>query len=124
LSGIQKELGPKGFQPLEAAINEHPDVPGFVKTFKPSFPVGIADGVQARNYLQLGPTQQAFVPLLVMIDRQGNIRYQHTGGEQQYFDEDLIKQALNLRGEIDKLLAEGQKPARPAAQKKRTAAKK
>jgi len=109
---MQEELGPKGFQALEAAINDKPDVPGFILMFKPSFPIGIADNVQARNYLQLGISEQAYVPLLVIIDRQGNIRFQHTGGEQKFFSDDLIRQTMNLREEIDKLLAEGQKPAK------------
>ena len=69
--------------------------------------------MQARNYMQLGISQQAYVPFLVLIDRQGNIRSQHTGSEEQFFSDDLIRQTMNLRGEIDKLLAEGQKAAAP-----------
>jgi hypothetical protein len=121
---MQAELGPKGFQALEAAINENPNVPGFILQFKPLFPIGIADNIQARNYLQLGISEQAFVPLLVIIDRQGNIRFQHTGGDQKFFSDDLVRQTMNLRGEIDTLLDEGLKPAksttrsRPAARKK------
>jgi hypothetical protein len=121
---MQAELGPKGFQALEAAINENPNVPGFILQFKPLFPIGIADNIQARNYLQLGISEQAFVPLLVIIDRQGNIRFQHTGGDQKFFSDDLVRQTMNLRGEIDTLLDEGLKAAksttrsRPAARKK------
>jgi len=86
--------------------------------FKPTFPVGIADPMQARNYLQMGPTEQSYVPYLVMIDRQGNIRYQHTGAEREFFDDDLVVQTKNLRSQIDVLLAEGEKPAaRPPAKK-------
>jgi hypothetical protein len=125
---MQEELGPKGFQALEAAINDKPDVPGFILQFKPSFPIGIADNVQARSYLQLGISEQAYVPLLVIIDRQGNIRFQHTGGQQKFFSDDLIRQTMNLRDEIDKLLAEGQKPAKATTRagtgtRKRTSAK-
>ena len=108
---------------MEAAINDNPDVPGFIQKFKPSFPVGTASDPQARTYLQMGISERAFVPLLVMIDRQGNIRYQHTGNDQQYFDDDYFKQMANLRAEIEKLLAESPKALRPAAQK-RTGVKK
>jgi hypothetical protein len=110
---MQAELGAKGFQALEAAINDKPDVPGFILHFKPLFPVGVADNVDARNYLQLGIGEQAYVPLMVIIDRQGNIRFQHTGGDQKFFSDDLVRQTMNLRGEIDPLLAEGLKPAKP-----------
>ena len=86
--------------------------------FKPTFPVGIADPMQARNYLQMGPNEQGFVPYLVLIDRQGNIRYQHTGSERDFFSDDLAVQNKNLRSEIDVLLAERDKPAaRPPARK-------
>ncbi len=124
MSGLQQELGAKGFQAVEAAINgDNPDVPGFIQRFKPLFPVGTALDQQARTYLQMGNTDHAFVPLLVMIDRQGNIRCQHTGNEQVYFDDDYFKQMANLRGEIEKLLGESPKATKPAAQKK-TGAKK
>jgi len=124
LSGIQQELGPKGLQVVEAAINsDNPDVPGFIQRFKPLFPVGAAKDAEAHTYLQMGIAERAFVPLLVMIDRQGNIRCQHTGNEQVYFDDDYFKQMANLRGEIEKLLGESPKATKPAAQKK-TGAKK
>jgi hypothetical protein len=120
LSGIQAELGTKGFQALEAAINENPNVPGFILQFKPLFPVGIADNVDARNYLQLGISEQAYVPLLVIIDRQGNIRFQHTGGEQKFFSDDLVQQTMNLREEIDPLLSEVPKPTKPTTKSRST----
>jgi hypothetical protein len=124
LSGIQQELGPKGLQVVEAAINgDNPDVPGFIQRFKPLFPVGAAKDAEAHTYLQMGITERAFVPLLVMIDRQGNIRYQHTGTEQQYFDDDYFKQMANLRREIETLLAESSKASRTAVQGRRAAKK-
>src|ERR1700685_1678764 len=40
LEGIYKDLAPKGFEVLEAALNENPDVPSFVANFKVPFQVG------------------------------------------------------------------------------------
>lgn len=91
---------------VESAINENPDVPGFNRQFQPTFPVGISDNTKVREFMQLPIFERSFVPFLVLIDRQGVIRFQHTGGEQNYFTEDVVKQATNIRGESEKLLAE------------------
>jgi hypothetical protein len=119
LSGIKSELGAKGFEVVESAINENPDVPGFVRTFKPNFPVGTSDNAQVHGFMQIPMFERSFVPFLVMIDREGMIRFQHTGSEAAYFDTDPVKQTANIRAEAEKLLAE--RPARPA---RRTAVKK
>src|SRR5271155_1575007 len=42
LSGLKKDLGPKGFEVLGAAINDGADVPDFIRRFQPAFPVGTA----------------------------------------------------------------------------------
>ena len=115
MSGIQSELGDKGFQVLEGAINENPDLPGFIRTFKPNFPVGTADNSKVHEFMQIGMMVRSFVPFMVLIDRQGMIRYQHTGAE-PYFTDDPITQTANIRAELDKLLAE---PAPKATKKPR-----
>jgi len=102
------------------AINDNPDVPGFIRAFKPNFPVGTADNAKVHEFLQIGMFVRSFVPFMVLIDRQGMIRYQHTGAEQAYFTDDLPKQTANIREELDKLIGE---PA-PKAPRKRPAAKK
>jgi len=109
LSGIEKDLGPKGFSVLEAAINENPDVPGFIRTYQPSFPVGTAAGLSALEYLQWPLQQRSIVPLMVFIDRAGMIRAQYTGVDTSFFDDDMEK---HFREEAEKLLKEG--PPRPA----------
>src|SRR5271167_2632409 len=42
LDGIYKDLAPKGFEVVEAALNENPDIPSFVSQYKVPWPVGTA----------------------------------------------------------------------------------
>ncbi|MDQ6759988.1 MAG: hypothetical protein M3Z32_09015 [Acidobacteriota bacterium] len=120
MSGIQNELGPKGFQAIEAAINENPEVPTFIQQFKPTFPVGVSDNGTARNYMQLSTVVHAYVPFLLFIDRTGVIRSQYTGSDPLLADES--REDKNLRAEITKLLAENTrnaaKPVKRAGKKK------
>lgn len=104
---------------VESAINENPDVPGFMRMFKPNFPVGTSDNMKVHGFMQLPMFERSFVPFLVLIDRKGVIQFQHTGAEQNYFSEDFVKQTTNIRGEAEKLLAEP-----PAKAPRRTAVKK
>jgi hypothetical protein len=106
---------------VESAINENPDVPGFVMRFKPNFPVGISDNMKVRQFMEFPMVERTFVPFLVMIDRQGVIRFQHTGSEADYFIEDFTKQTANIRSEAEKLLAEPPPRAARRTSVKRTA---
>jgi hypothetical protein len=120
LSGIQNELGPKGFQAIESAINENPDVPGFVRQFRPTFPVGTTDNLKSYEFMQFSTVTRYFVPFMVFIDRQGMIRVQYTGSDTDFFNTDIIKQSANIREQAEKLLNEPQKAARPTTRKKTT----
>jgi len=111
LSGIEKDLGPKGFAVVEAAVNENPDLPGFIQRFQPPFPVGTAGGEAALKYLQWPPDQRPLVPLMVFIDRQGVIRAQYSGQDEKFFDD---QQNQHIRELAEKLLAD---KAGPAAKK-------
>ena len=120
MSGIQNELGPKGFQAIEAAFNDNPDIPSFLRQFSPTFPVGTATGGTAREFMQLSPVIRTYVPYLAFIDRTGVIRAQHTGGDPFFADESAMEK--NIRAEIMKLLAEKPasviKPVKNSAKKK------
>jgi len=116
LSGIEKDLGPKGFAVVEAAVNDNPDVPGFIERFKPNFPIGTANGDAALKYLQWPQDQRPLVPLMMFIDRQGMVRAQYSGLDEKFFDD---QQDQHIREVAEKLLAEG---AAPAAKKKSTRA--
>ena len=112
MSGIEKDLGPKGFSVVEAAVNDNPDLPGFIQRFQPPFPVGTASGDAALKYLEWPADQRPLVPLMVFIDRQGVIRAQYSGMDEKFFDDQ--QQDQHIREVAEKLLAE---KAAPAAKK-------
>jgi thiol-disulfide isomerase/thioredoxin len=103
LSKLNTELGPKGFQPIGAAINPEGDVADFVKRFGVNFPVGKTTRDTAYAYLQhsiLAPT--FYVPQMVFIDRNGVIRAQY-GGSDAFLS---TNEEANIRSMVEKLLAE------------------
>jgi hypothetical protein len=104
LSGIEKDLGPQGFAVIEAAVNDNADVPGFIRTYSPPFPVGTAGALGALEYMQWPPSQRPLVPLMAFIDRTGVIRAQYSGVDTNFFDDDMDK---HIREEVEKLLKEG-----------------
>ncbi len=104
---------------MEAAINDNPDLPTFIKQFKPTFPVGVSDNGTARNYMQLSMVVHSYVPFLLLIDRTGVIRSQYTGSDPLLADESALDK--NLRAEIMKLLSE---PTKSAAKPVKRAGKK
>ena len=112
MSGIEKDLGPKGFAVVEAAVNDNPDVPGFIQKYGANFPVGTTSGMGALEYMQWPPSQRPLVPLMALIDRTGFVRAQFTGYDTAFFGDDLEK---NIRTEVEKLLKEG--APRPAKSK-------
>ena len=114
MSGIEKELGPKGFAVVEAAVNDNPDVPGFIQRFQPPFPIGTAPGQAALDYLQWPADQRPLVPLMMFIDRKGMIRAQYSGLDEKFFDD---QQDQHIREVAEKLLAES---ATPSPKKKST----
>lgn len=106
LSGIEQQLGPKGLEVLEAAINPDPNIPTFINQFHPAFPVGTAGQMDALGFMQISlASRPPFLPYIAFIDRKGMIRNQLTGSDTT--DE---AQTNVLRGIAEKLLAE---PAPP-----------
>jgi len=118
LSGIQKELGPKGFEVVEAAVNENPDVPGFIEKFHPGFPVGTAGGQAALDYLQWPKDQRPLVPLMMFIDRKGMVRAQYSGMDEKFFDD---QQDQHIREVALKFLNESAAPVKKKAAAPKTA---
>ncbi len=103
LSGLQREYGPRGLQVMAGAFNEmsHMLVPDFIKQFQPAFPVGYNNRQEVHGFLDHNEQMQMFVPVLVFIDRKGMIRYQHTGDDPFFQD-----QEKNVRATIEELLRE------------------
>ena len=109
LEGIYQDLAPKGFEVLEAALNENPDVPSFVSQFKVPWPVGTAGVLSAVDFIQLPKDKRPLVPFVVFIDRKGMIRAQYTGVDEAFFD---AQQEQHIRDEVEKLLGERPKSSK------------
>jgi peroxiredoxin len=75
LSKLQKELGPRGFQPLAVAFNDNAGmlVNAFVQNFHPGFPIGYASRESVVSYLKLDENVLWNVPQIVLIDQKGMI---------------------------------------------------
>jgi len=121
LSQLQKEYGPRGFQPLAVAWNDMAKmlVPDFVKEFKVTFPVGYGDRNMVNTYLQNPPEESLHVPQIVFIDRKGVIRMQSLPR-----NDGATGTEANIRGMIEKLLAEKAAPAAPVSTKPHASSKK
>lgn len=117
LSQLQSEYGPRGLQVLGSAIEDGAAmaVPGFIRQFQPSFPVGFNTRDTVLEYLQHSPMMQLMMPQLVFIDRQGVIRGQHAGDESKFFDD----QEKNIRAMIETMLKEDATQKRSGASKSR-----
>jgi hypothetical protein len=115
LNGIQTDLGKRGFQAVGLAVNE--DAPArlaeFYDKFKPTFPVGYCPAGDLPGFLQPPPGQRPLAPLLAFLDRKGMIRFEVTGSDSSFFND---QESDHIRAEVLKLLAE----PRPAHARKST----
>jgi thiol-disulfide isomerase/thioredoxin len=103
LSAIQKDYADRGLQIIGSFFNDNASqlIPGFVTQFQPAFPVGYASRDQVNDYLQHAPGKPTYVPELVFIDRNRQIRAQYTGN-----DDFLKDQDKNIRAFVETLLKE------------------
>jgi peroxiredoxin len=104
LTRLHKELGPRGFQPIDVAWNPDAEklVPGFVKDIGIDFPVGHSDWDPIMSFMGFSMLERPVVPLVVVIDRKGMIRAQSPAqGDPNLQDEG------KLRALIESLLNEG-----------------
>jgi thiol-disulfide isomerase/thioredoxin len=78
LSKLHKELGPRGFQPIDVAWNDNAAmlVTGFVKQFGITFPVGYSSTDPVISFMGFSVMDRPVVPQIVVIDRKGMIRAQ------------------------------------------------
>jgi len=113
MTQYQQELGPRGFQALDIAINAldtSPDpnsantiVANFVRDFKVGFPVGWVTRDQFMGFMGFSVLDRVMVPQLVLIDRKGVIHYETPAGESPE-RESLMKQET-IRQHIEELLS-------------------
>ncbi len=113
---IYREWRSRGLEVLGVAIN--PDarerLPEFAARFAVTYPLALGDNSMVRTFGDLSVVKQFFVPYVFIIDRKGNIRYEHPGGDSKFFDPQ--KEEANLRAELDTLLKESG-PVRKASLK-------
>jgi len=111
LGRIQKDLGPKGFQPLEVAWNENAreQIPAFREKFGVKFPVGYSPWPPIMSYMGFSVLDRPVTPLVVVIDKRGIIRAQ-TPAE----GDGNLQNEKKLRVLIESLLKEGAASKRAA----------
>jgi len=78
LTALNKELGPKGFQPIGVAFNDGAMllVPDFVRNTGANYPVGVANRDAVIAYLGYSVTARLMVPQVIIVDKKGVIRHQ------------------------------------------------
>jgi len=116
LSQFKKDYGAKGFQPLIVAFNPMAGmlVPEFVSMTGADFPVGASPRETVLQYLGVPDNLRLVVPQMVLIDRNGNIRYQSPAdSSDKFFDERV------LRTRIEELLKERAGAVRPVSSKRK-----
>ena len=103
LSKLTREYGPKGFQPVGAAINQDAGLrlQEFIQQNGVNYPVGLSNQETANTYLQHSMMVPMQMPQLVFIDRTGAIRAQYAGTSPFFADEER-----NMRTTIEELLKE------------------
>ena len=119
----QNELGPRGFQVLASAIEGMAAValPNFLKTFNPTFPVGLNDQKTALDFMEHPMALIPHMPLVAFVDRQGMIRAQYEGDSPLLTEAQMEK---TFRDQIEELLKPASAPAGKSATRKSAPKKK
>lgn len=100
LSGLQRELGPRGFQAVGIAFNEEAQnnseaIRGFVSANQVNFPVGAASREAVLKYLGISVIERFVVPQIVIVDRGGVIRAQSDFmGTRELQDESYLRRFI------------------------------
>jgi thiol-disulfide isomerase/thioredoxin len=103
MTKLQKELGPRGFQAIDLAINtkSDADINNFMQTQQTDFLVGWIGLNEMGAFLQLTQGVRFVVPQLVLIDRKGDIRFETPplGSETALVEDILRKRVVGLLNE-------------------------
>ena len=107
LGPIQQEYAPKGVQVLGAVFNPEANTEwgAFTHTFAHDlFPIGITTDTTVGEFVEHPPGIK-YIPMMVFIDKQGVIRAQHLGIDEEkahFFVE--ATEVQNIKGELDKII--------------------
>jgi hypothetical protein len=115
---VQRQYGPRGLQTLAVAFNPMAImlVKEFIQKSGATFPVGYDERDPVFAFLQRSTSLQTYVPIMVLIDRNGVIRGQHLGDDPIFTLDPATREMLQVRAAVDRLLKE------PAGSAKKTAA--
>ena len=104
LAPIYEEFADRGLEVLGMAVN--PSAPGNIDSFRKkhnvAFPIGVSTRSDWMRFADLSVMARAYVPYMMIVDRNGTIRYEHSGTDQEFWTD---KEA-RLRSEVELLLAE------------------
>jgi cytochrome oxidase Cu insertion factor (SCO1/SenC/PrrC family) len=123
MTTLQRELGPKGFQALDVAVNTTDEavIKQFITNQQAAFPVGWIDAGSPRdnimvlmNFMGMTVNDRPQVPQQVLIDRDGMIRYQTPpSGDLTALEESTLRSRL-----LEILGQTASRPKPPAAHSK------
>jgi thiol-disulfide isomerase/thioredoxin len=97
MTKLQKDLGSRGFQAIDLAINttSDEDIAGFKEGQQTNFLVGWIGINEMGHFLNLTPGVRFVVPQMVLIDRKGDIRFQTPPlGSETALVEDILRQRV------------------------------
>ncbi|HWE48446.1 MAG TPA: TlpA disulfide reductase family protein [Bryobacteraceae bacterium] len=104
LAKVQTEYAAKGVQVLGVTFDDGAQgrVNQFNQNLGLNFPCGYSAKGPVLEFLGIPVNEPFFVPILVFIDKTGNIRSEYIGDERF-----LLNQEVNIRAELDKYLKAG-----------------
>ena len=111
LNRLKPVYATRGLQIVGSAIDDASPqnaVKLFLKNFQPAFPLGYSDPMATLSFCDYSTSRLPHLPILLFVDRTGNILEQHEGADADYFG---TNQEQRLRASIEALLASGLKPA-------------
>ena len=113
LGPIYEQLKPQGFEIVGVAIN--PSAAGnldtFAKNFGAKFPLALGTRSDCTRFAEISVMARFYVPYLFFVDRDGNIREEHEGGDRRFFGD----QVKNIRAAVEALLKEPAKGKKPSS---------
>ena len=94
LEKFYKELGPQGLTVLGVAFKAQEKAKDYISRFQITFPIGVDERESMCRYIQWPIEKPVNTPVLVLIDRKGTIREQHSGEETFTENEQAMKSAI------------------------------
>ena len=104
LAPIYEKYAGQGFEIMAMAVNQN--APGGIGRFKADhgveFPIGVSTRSDWMRFADMSVMARAYVPFLMLVDRDGRIRYEHRGRDGEFWSD----METNLVRELEILLAE------------------